>query len=98
MGQWKAVRLKKDAPLELYDLPNDSTERINVAADNPEVVARIEQYLEDRADRVGALAGEVGFSALPDLPPVPGELRRPAGGDGDVRAGDVRAGDAVEDG
>ena len=27
MGHWKAVRLKKDAPLELYDLPNDSIEQ-----------------------------------------------------------------------
>ena len=46
MGHWKAIRLKKDAPLELYDLPNDFTERNNVAADNPEVVAKIENYLK----------------------------------------------------
>ncbi len=46
MGYWKAVRLKKDAPLELYDLPNDPTEQRDVAADNPEVVAKIEQYLK----------------------------------------------------
>ena len=46
MGHWKAVRLKKDAPLELYDLPNDPLEKINVASENPEVVAKIEQYLK----------------------------------------------------
>jgi arylsulfatase A len=46
MGNWKAVRLKKDAPLELYDLPNDPNEQRNVAAGNPEVVAKIEQYLK----------------------------------------------------
>jgi arylsulfatase A-like enzyme len=46
MGDWKAVRLKKDAPLELYDLRNDSYERIDVAAEKPDVVARIEQYLK----------------------------------------------------
>jgi arylsulfatase A-like enzyme len=46
MGDWKAVRLKKDAPLELYDLRNDSHEQINVAADKPDVVAKIEQYLK----------------------------------------------------
>ena len=46
MGYWKAVRLKKDGPLELYDLPNDPNEQPNVAAANPEVVAKIEQYLK----------------------------------------------------
>jgi arylsulfatase A len=45
MGKWKAVRLKKDAPLELYDLPNDPIEAHNVAEGNPEVVAKIEKYL-----------------------------------------------------
>ncbi len=45
MGNWKAVRLKKDAPLELYDLPNDPYEQRDVAATNPDVVAKIEQYL-----------------------------------------------------
>jgi arylsulfatase A-like enzyme len=46
MGPWKAVRLKKDAPLELYDLRNDTYELRNVAAENPEIVAKIEQYLK----------------------------------------------------
>ena len=46
MGNWKAVRLKKDAPLELYDLPNDPVEQHDVAAANPDVVAKIEQYLK----------------------------------------------------
>jgi arylsulfatase A len=45
MGKWKAVRLKKDAPLELYDLPNDPIEAHNVAEGNPDVVAKIEKYL-----------------------------------------------------
>ena len=46
MGSWKAVRLKKDAPLELYDLPDDPHEQVNVAADHPGIVAKIEQYLK----------------------------------------------------
>jgi arylsulfatase A-like enzyme len=46
MGHWKAVRLKKDAPLELYDLPDDPYEQRNVAERNPDVVARIETYLK----------------------------------------------------
>jgi arylsulfatase A len=45
MGDWKAVRLKKDAPLELYDLPDDPQEQHNVAAAHPEIVAKIETYL-----------------------------------------------------
>jgi arylsulfatase A-like enzyme len=45
-GHWKAVRLKKDAPLELYDLPNDPTEQHDVSAENPEVIAKLEKYLK----------------------------------------------------
>ncbi len=47
MGTWKAVRLKKDGPLELYDLARDPTEQTDLAAAHPEVVARIERYLAD---------------------------------------------------
>jgi arylsulfatase A len=46
MGEWKAIRLKKEAPLELYNLPNDQIESVNEAAAQPEVVARIEAYLK----------------------------------------------------
>lgn len=46
MGRWKAVRLKVGAPLELYDLEADPGEQRNVAAANPDVVARIEEYLK----------------------------------------------------
>jgi arylsulfatase A-like enzyme len=43
---WKAVRFGRQQPLELYDLRTDPAEATNVAARNPEVVRRIEQYLE----------------------------------------------------
>jgi arylsulfatase A-like enzyme len=46
MGQWKAVRLKKDGPLALYDLPDDPNEQRDVSSTNPDVVAKIEQYLK----------------------------------------------------
>lgn len=44
-GNWKAVRLKKDAPLELYDLASDPSEQRDVAAANPEVIAKITTFL-----------------------------------------------------
>jgi arylsulfatase A-like enzyme len=46
MGDWKAVRLRPDSPLELYDLKSDLGEKTNVAAAHPEVVAKIEEYLK----------------------------------------------------
>src|SRR5262249_52399916 len=46
LGDWKALRLKPGAPLELYDLRTDLGEDRNVAANHPEVIARIEAYLK----------------------------------------------------
>ncbi len=45
MGDFKAVRLKLGEPLELYDLNTDVGETRNIAADHPEIVAKIEAYL-----------------------------------------------------
>ncbi len=44
-GDWKAVRLGKDRPAELYRLDTDASERRNVAADYPEVVRKMEEIL-----------------------------------------------------
>jgi arylsulfatase A-like enzyme len=46
MGDWKAIRLRLDGPLELYDLTTDLGETHDLAAAHPDVVARIETYLK----------------------------------------------------
>jgi len=46
MGSWKAVRVAKDKPLELYDLGADVGEQHDVAGQQPAVVAKIEAYLK----------------------------------------------------
>jgi arylsulfatase A-like enzyme len=46
MNRWKAVRLKAGSPLDLYDLEADLSEQRDVAAANPEIVAKIESYLQ----------------------------------------------------
>jgi len=45
-GDWKAVRTKQGAPLELYNLRTDPGESKDVAAANQAVVAKIENYLK----------------------------------------------------
>jgi arylsulfatase A len=50
-GDWKAVRLdieqNPDAPLELYHLPSDIGETKDVAAEHPEIVARMRQLMRE---------------------------------------------------
>jgi arylsulfatase A-like enzyme len=46
MDRWKALRLKPGAALELYDLEDDPGEQKDVAAAHPDVVARVQAYLE----------------------------------------------------
>lgn len=46
VGDWKAIRFGLKEPLELYDLKNDIAESNNVAAQHPDIVARVEKYLE----------------------------------------------------
>lgn len=45
-GDWKVVRTKQGAPLELYNLRSDPGETKDVAAANPTVIARFEKYLK----------------------------------------------------
>ena len=44
---WKAVRPQTAAPLELYDLATDLGESRNVAAQHPDIVAKMEQYITE---------------------------------------------------
>ncbi len=46
MGDWKAVRASATGPLELYNLKNDAGEKSNVADKNPEIAAKLENYLK----------------------------------------------------
>ena len=46
MDRWKALRLKTDSRLELYDLEGDPGETRDVAASHPDVIATIEAYLK----------------------------------------------------
>ncbi|MGA2032687.1 MAG: arylsulfatase [Thermoguttaceae bacterium] len=46
MGDWKAIRKRPGARLELYDLSRDLAEQTDVAARHPEIVNRIEAYLK----------------------------------------------------
>lgn len=46
MGKWKGVRLSPDGPLELFDLDADLGESVDVASEQPDVVATIEAYLK----------------------------------------------------
>ncbi|MCI0463406.1 MAG: arylsulfatase [Gemmataceae bacterium] len=45
-GDWKGVRKKQGMALELYNLRTDLGEKTNIAAQHPEVVARIQAYLK----------------------------------------------------
>jgi arylsulfatase A len=45
LGDWKALRMGVDQPIELYDLATDLGEQHDLAAENAEVVSRIEEIM-----------------------------------------------------
>lgn len=46
-GDWKVVTIKKDAPLELYNIKEDLTESNNLAEKYPEIVAQFEKEMAE---------------------------------------------------
>ncbi|MGE3818514.1 MAG: arylsulfatase [Isosphaeraceae bacterium] len=46
MGDWKAVRVGLDRPLEIYDLAKDEGETRDLARERPEIVARFESHFQ----------------------------------------------------
>lgn len=46
-GHWKGVRLKKDGPMELYDLSKDIGEENNIAKDHLDVVAELDKLMTE---------------------------------------------------
>ena len=55
MGKWKGIKLdllkNPDAPLELYDLEKDVSEKNNMTKEYPKVVARIEKIMLEARSR-----------------------------------------------
>ncbi|MHC4511671.1 MAG: sulfatase-like hydrolase/transferase, partial [Planctomycetota bacterium] len=51
MGDWKAVRFGAEGELELYNLKEDIGEKRNLASRNPDIVARMEDYLKTARTR-----------------------------------------------
>ena len=52
MGKWKAVRLKvtdnPDAKIELYDVEKDVKETKDVAAEHPDIIAKVKEIMSSR--------------------------------------------------
>ena len=45
-GEWKAVRTRPGARLELYNLRTDLSETTNLAAAHPDVAAKLESFID----------------------------------------------------
>jgi arylsulfatase A-like enzyme len=69
-GNWKAVRkgthINANAPIELYDLQNDLSEKTDLARQNPHIVEQAKKYL---ATRELAVLAEWNFYTPPKNTP-----------------------------
>ena len=50
-GDWKIVRLREDAPVELYNIMTDKSESKNLAADHPELVKEFQQMFDEQLNQ-----------------------------------------------
>lgn len=46
MGDWKAVRPQENEPLELYSVTTDPGEKVDLAKQHPEIIAKFEDYFK----------------------------------------------------
>ena len=46
MGNFKAVKPKKNKPFELYDLGKDIEEKNNIAANHPEILEKLKNFAQ----------------------------------------------------
>jgi uncharacterized sulfatase len=72
LGNWKAVRFGTKKPLELYDLKSDLGEERDVAAQHPEVIAKVETILKT------ARTDSDLFPIREAAPKKPGAKKKPA--------------------
>lgn len=49
-GNWKIIRLREDAPIELYNIIADKSESKNLAADYPEIAQEFETMFNERLE------------------------------------------------
>jgi arylsulfatase A-like enzyme len=53
-GNWKLIEFYEDNSVELYNLENDLEERVDLAASNPDMAARLKALLHKELDGMGA--------------------------------------------
>ena len=54
MGKWKGVRYGIDAEIELYNLENDISEKINIASEHQEIISKMSKIFQsNRSDMPG---------------------------------------------
>lgn len=46
-GDWKVVRLREDAPIELYNITKDKSESNNIASQHPEIASEFKQMFDE---------------------------------------------------
>ena len=54
MGNWKGIQPAKNKPWELYNLSEDVSEKVNLAANNPDILKKIQQFAKDSHQPVQA--------------------------------------------